>query len=106
MNEEDYYWEKSTHFFLVCSLILDTSGQHQTRYSMAHEFIDKGQIVLLAWEILGRNHLSILDKCYGNASRYLVYPTSNSSTTSTNNKLPAVIMIHENRDLNDNIRSL
>ena len=33
---------------LVCGLILDTSGQYQTRYSKAHEFIDKGQIVLLA----------------------------------------------------------
>ena len=43
---------------------------------------------------------------YENASGYLVYPVSNSSndpTMSTEN-LPAVIMIHENRGLNDNIK--
>lgn len=45
-------------------------------------------------------------KYFDNASGYLVYPSANSSTTSTNKKLPAVIMIHENRGLNDNIRSM
>jgi carboxymethylenebutenolidase len=45
-------------------------------------------------------------KYFDNASGYLVYPSTNSSTTSTNKKLPAVIMIHENRGLNDNIRSM
>jgi carboxymethylenebutenolidase len=45
-------------------------------------------------------------KYFDNASGYLVYPSANSSNTSTSKKLPAVIMIHENRGLNDNIRSM
>lgn len=43
---------------------------------------------------------------YGNASGYLVYPTT--TTTSTQNesikKLPAVVMIHENKGLNEYIK--
>ena len=45
-------------------------------------------------------------KYFDNASGYLVYPSTNSSTSSTNKKLPVVIMIHENRGVNDNIRSM
>ena len=43
---------------------------------------------------------------YDNASGYLVYPVSNSPNdpTVSTKKLPAVIMIHENRGLNDNIK--
>ncbi len=43
---------------------------------------------------------------YENASGYLVYTVSNShnDTTISIEKLPAVIMIHENRGLNDNIK--
>src|SRR5918994_1960780 len=43
---------------------------------------------------------------YENASGYLVYPVSNlpNSATVATEKLPAVIMIHENRGLNDNIK--
>jgi carboxymethylenebutenolidase len=43
---------------------------------------------------------------YENASGYLVYPVLNSSNepTVSTEKLPAVIMIHENRGLNDNIK--
>ncbi|HEX5976133.1 MAG TPA: dienelactone hydrolase family protein [Nitrososphaeraceae archaeon] len=43
---------------------------------------------------------------YENASGYLVYPVSNSPNdpTVSTKKLPAVIMIHENRGLNDNIK--
>jgi carboxymethylenebutenolidase len=43
---------------------------------------------------------------YENASGYLVYPVSNSPNdpTMSTEKLPAVIMIHENRGLNDNIK--
>jgi carboxymethylenebutenolidase len=44
-------------------------------------------------------------KYFDNASGYLVYPSINSSTT-TNKKLPAVIMIHEFWGINDNIRSM
>jgi carboxymethylenebutenolidase len=43
---------------------------------------------------------------FKNASGYLVYPVSispNSATVATK-KLPAVIMIHENKGLNDNIK--
>src|SRR6476469_5342726 len=47
---------------------------------------------------------------FDNASGYLVYPTAVNNTTvdttASNNKLPAVIMIHENRGLNDNIKSM
>jgi carboxymethylenebutenolidase len=39
---------------------------------------------------------------YDNASGYLVYPILNQNNTTQ--KLPAVIMIHENRGLNDNIK--
>jgi carboxymethylenebutenolidase len=44
---------------------------------------------------------------FDNASGYLVYPSTvtNTSTTSSK-KLPAVIMIHENRGLNDNIKNM
>jgi carboxymethylenebutenolidase len=44
---------------------------------------------------------------FNNASGYLVYPSTvtNTSTTSSK-KLPAVIMIHENRGLNDNIKNM
>lgn len=48
-------------------------------------------------------------KYFDGASGYLVYPsTANTSTTTgaTSKKLPAVIMIHENRGINDNIRSM
>jgi carboxymethylenebutenolidase len=45
-------------------------------------------------------------KYFDNASGYLVYPSANSSTTSTNKKLPAVIMIHEFWGINNNIRSM
>src|SRR5918996_3237951 len=43
---------------------------------------------------------------YENASGYLVYPVSNSPNdpTISTEKLPAVIMIHENRGLNNNIK--
>jgi carboxymethylenebutenolidase len=43
---------------------------------------------------------------FKNASGYLVYPVSNSpnSATVATKKLPAVIMIHENRGLNDSIK--
>lgn len=47
---------------------------------------------------------------FDNASGYLVYPTAVNNTTvdttASNKKLPAVIMIHENRGLNDNIKSM
>ena len=47
---------------------------------------------------------------FDNASGYLVYPTAVNNTTVdttvSNKKLPAVIMIHENRGLNDNIKSM
>jgi carboxymethylenebutenolidase len=39
---------------------------------------------------------------YDNASGYLVYPVPNPNNNTQ--KLPAVIMIHENRGLNDNIK--
>ena len=40
---------------------------------------------------------------YDNASGYLVYPVLNQNNTTQ--KLPALIMIHENRGLNDNIKA-
>ena len=50
---------------------------------------------------------------FGNASGYLVYPASSSSssiknnnTTANNNTFPAVVMIHENKGLNDNIKNM
>ena len=44
---------------------------------------------------------------YQNASGYLVYPSSASpdNASVSPEKLPAIIMIHENRGLNDNIKS-
>lgn len=44
---------------------------------------------------------------YENASGYLVYPSSASADNASVSpeKLPAIIMIHENRGLNDNIKS-
>ena len=46
---------------------------------------------------------------YNNFSGYLVYPISNQSNTSNASatapaKLPGIIMIHENRGLNENIK--
>jgi carboxymethylenebutenolidase len=45
---------------------------------------------------------------YDQAKGYLVYPiTSNENKSkSNNNTLPAVIMIHENKGLNDNIKNM
>ena len=50
---------------------------------------------------------------YKNTSGYLVYPTIsspgsnyNNNTNSNNNTFPAVIMIHENKGLNDNIKNM
>ena len=51
---------------------------------------------------------------YINSSGYLVYPTTSSissienniSSTIKNNTLPAVVMIHENKGLNDNIKNM
>ena len=55
---------------------------------------------------------------FDNASGYLVYPTISSSSSSSiddnkqnntnnsNNTFPAVIMIHENKGLNDNIKNM
>jgi carboxymethylenebutenolidase len=53
---------------------------------------------------------------FENVTGYLVYPTSTSTTTSSiesnisannnNTKLPAVVMIHENKGLNDNIKNM
>lgn len=57
-------------------------------------------------------HVNKEVKYFDNASGYLVYPstaatpTANSSNAATGKKLPAVIMIHENRGINDNIRSM
>jgi len=47
------------------------------------------------------------DNTYG----YLVYPTissidNNKSSSSNNNTFPAIIMIHENKGLNDNIKNM
>jgi carboxymethylenebutenolidase len=41
---------------------------------------------------------------FDNASGYLVYPPAGNTTSSI--KLPAIIMIHENRGLNDNIKNM
>ena len=50
---------------------------------------------------------------FGNASGYLVYPTSsspssikNNDTIVNNNTFPAVVMIHENKGLNENIKNM
>ena len=53
---------------------------------------------------------------FDNISGYLVYPTrssidkdnnsNNSKISSNNNTFPAVIMIHENKGLNDNIKNM
>jgi carboxymethylenebutenolidase len=48
---------------------------------------------------------------FDSASGYLVYPSlvnksAAADTASSSEKLPAVIMIHENRGLNDNIKSM
>jgi carboxymethylenebutenolidase len=51
---------------------------------------------------------------FDNASGYLVYPTisssidnnKNNNTNSNNNTFPALIMIHENKGLNDNIKNM
>jgi len=47
---------------------------------------------------------------YNNTSGYLVYPTISSigsnNTNSNNDTFPAVIMIHENKGLNDNIKNM
>ena len=49
---------------------------------------------------------------FDNASGYLVYPLSSSSssiknnTTENNNTFPAVVMIHENKGLNENIKNM
>jgi carboxymethylenebutenolidase len=46
-------------------------------------------------------------KYFDNASGYLVYPsTATNTSTTSSKKLPAVIMIHENRGLNDNIKNM
>jgi carboxymethylenebutenolidase len=48
-------------------------------------------------------------KYFDGASGYLVYPPTaaiSTTTGATGKKLPAVIMIHENRGINDNIRSM
>ena len=42
---------------------------------------------------------------FDNASGYLVYPVMNKNPNNVTQKLPAVIMIHENRGLNDNIKA-
>jgi len=52
---------------------------------------------------------------FGNVLGYLVYPLSSSSSsiqnnnnnnTENNNTFPAVVMIHENKGLNDNIKNM
>jgi len=43
---------------------------------------------------------------FNNASGYLVYPSTVTNTSTSSKKLPAVIMIHENRGLNDNIKNM
>jgi carboxymethylenebutenolidase len=48
---------------------------------------------------------------FNNTYGYLVYPTissidNNKSSSSNNNTFPAVIMIHENKGLNDNIKNI
>src|SRR5687768_16657353 len=48
---------------------------------------------------------------FGNASGFLVYPTTttspfNNNTTNNNNTNPAVVMIHENKGLNDHIKNM
>jgi carboxymethylenebutenolidase len=45
---------------------------------------------------------------FDQAKGYLVYPTmsSDNKTKNNNNTLPAVIMIHENKGLNDNIKNM
>ena len=44
---------------------------------------------------------------YDQAKGYLVYPiTPNENQSTSNNTLPAVVMIHENKGLNDNIKNM
>ncbi len=53
---------------------------------------------------------------FGNASGFLVYPTTTTTTSSSiknnttannnNNTFPAVVMIHENKGLNDHIKNM
>jgi carboxymethylenebutenolidase len=56
---------------------------------------------------LQNKSVDYFDNTYG----YLVYPTissidNNKSSSSNNNTFPAVIMIHENKGLNDNIKNM
>jgi carboxymethylenebutenolidase len=49
---------------------------------------------------------------FGNASGFLVYPTTTTpssiknNTTANNNTFPAVVMIHENKGLNEHIKNM
>ena len=44
---------------------------------------------------------------YDQSKGYLVYPlTPNENQSTSNNTLPAVVMIHENKGLNDNIKNM
>ena len=54
-------------------------------------------------------HITNNVRYFDNASGYLVYPSMTTAATNTSaliKKIPAVIMIHENKGINDNIRSM
>lgn len=99
-------------FLILCSMILLPSfanlvqGQQSTNSSssIARNVTVMSNLAGNASQVeLRNNTVNYFDDARG----YLVYPASSQENQSSNrSKLPAVIMIHENKGLNDHIKNM
>jgi carboxymethylenebutenolidase len=96
---------------IVSSILLPTAALKQEGIYAQNSARTTNATVLSSNE--GNSESELQNKSvnyYGSSSGYLVYPTSSSSNATTieaqQQKLPAVVMIHEWWGLNDNIKDM
>ena len=95
------------------NIVLLAEGQQQQQSAISNSTKNVTELI----KSNGKNSSIILENktvnYFENATGYLVYPISTSSSSIesnisaiNNNTFPAVIMIHENKGLNDNIKNM
>jgi carboxymethylenebutenolidase len=98
-------------FLILCSMILVPSYTNLVQGQPSNSTSSGIRNVTALSNLAGNNSQVELKNSTVNyfegATGYLVYPVSSEKRQSTNEtKLPAVIMIHENKGLNDHIKNM
>ena len=111
-------------FFIIASLMLSTTTANTVYKAIPSVYVQTNAAALAT--LADNNSSSMINNSttaaasnneglqirkgvnyFDNTSGYLAYPSTANNTAATGSKkLPAVIMIHENRGLNDNIKNM